>query len=406
MLLDKMSAKMVFEPCMELELKQAINIALGSQLYRQQALTGKDGLCSLIQQLGYIQIDTISVVERAHHHTIWSRMNTYNKADLDQLLEQDRAIYEYWGHAASYLPMQNYRYSLPRMQSFPDANSWERQFFDKYRHLMDEVLQRIKQEGALGSKDFGDDRVDKPLTGWGSEKPAKLALDLLFWKGELMISQRKGFQRIYDLRERILPDWVDTSTPCQEELFRHYILSSLSAMGIGTISDIQNHYLNRGKEHFSRHLLPLLESGEVICVDVQGIAEQHYLLPEALEKYASQSKNLNQLYLLSPFDNVVIQRPRLKRLFGFDYTIECYVTPKKRVYGYWCLPLLYKNRFIGRLDCKADRKAKIMQINSLHLEPGVKPDPKLVSALQHAFNRFSEFCGCESISVETACKKQ
>ena len=383
-----------------MELKQAISIALGNQLYRQQELSGKAGLRTLIQQLGYLQIDTISVVERAHHHTIWSRMQDYNKQHLNALLEQDRAIYEYWGHAASYLPMEDYRYSLPRMQSFPDANTWEKQFFTKYHHLMDDVLLRIRQEGPLGARDFVDDRQVKPSAGWGSEKPAKLALELLFWKGELMISHRQGFQRFYDLRERILPPWVETNLPTPEELYRHYILRALEAMGIGSLNDIQSHFMVRGKELFSRNLRQLIENKDVLSTNIAGIKEEHYLLPKSLESLGSNKNGESQLFILSPFDNAVILRPRIKRLFGFDYTLECYLTPQKRVYGYWCLPLLFKNSFIGRLDCKADRKAKQMQINSLHFESGVKPDHQMASALQSSFNRFADFCGCASVEIK------
>jgi uncharacterized protein YcaQ len=384
---------------MKLELKQAQNIALSQQLYRQQQLFGKEGLRQLITQLGYVQIDTISVVERAHHHTVWSRISDYNKDHLDELQANDRAIFEYWGHAASYLPMEDYRFALPRMHSFPDANSWERQFFDKYRHLMDDVLKRISQEGPLGAKDFSDDRSEKPVSGWGSEKPAKLALDLLFWKGELMISRRQGFQRIYDLRERVLPPGLDTSFPSKEELFRYYILRSLNAMGIGSLIDIQSHFMVSGKAQFQPYLNNLLESGEVIENDIPGLKDKHYLLPHALECLNIPETVPEQLYLLSPFDNVVILRQRIKRLFNFDYTLECYVTPSKRKYGYWCLPILYKQQFIGRLDCKANRAQKQMEIVTLHLEPDVKPNADLKRALQHTFDSFSLFCGCKSTKV-------
>jgi hypothetical protein len=383
---------------MELDLKQALSIALHHQLYRQHKLSGKNGVRELIRQLGYVQIDTISVVERAHHHTIWSRIDSYDKSHLDLLLEQDRAIFEYWGHAASYLPMEDFRYALPRMQRFPDANSWERQFFDKYHHLMDEILHRIRQEGALGTRDFSDTRIDKPANGWGSEKPAKLALELLFWKGELMVSRRQNFQRIYDLRERILPDWVDTRMPTEAESYRHYILRSLSAMGIGTLSDIQQHFMKSNKPLFAVHLQNLLEAGEILKVEVKGDNEAMYLLPETL-KCLELPQAKARLYLLSPFDNLVIQRPRLKRLFGFDYTLECYVPPAKRVYGYWSLPMLYKDSFVGRLDCKADRKAKRLIVNTLHWEKGFKPNNAVQKALEHSLKAFAGFCGCESVEA-------
>ncbi len=319
----------------------------------------------------------------------------YHKTHLDELLAQDRAIFEYWGHAASYLPMEDFRYALPRMQRFPDANSWERQFFDKYHHLMDEILCRIRQEGALGTRDFTDTRMDKPANGWGSEKPAKLALELLFWKGELMVSHRQNFQRFYDLKERILPDWVDTSFPTEAESYRYLILRSLSAMGIGTLVDIQNHFMTRAKPLFEKYLATLVEAGEIIKVNVAGSQDEYFILPDSLHSLSTVKADA-KLYLLSPFDNLVIQRPRLKRLFGFDYTLECYVPPAKRVYGYWSLPMLYKDSFVGRVDCKADRKAKRLIINSIHWERGIKPSPPLQKALDKSLSAFAVFCGCDS----------
>lgn len=384
---------------MEIELHQAIDIALNQQLYKQQQLSGKEGLRQLVRQLGYVQIDTISVVERAHHHTIWSRMQEYQKSWLDELLEQDRAIFEYWGHAASYLPMEDYRYSLPRMQRFPDANSWEKQFFAQYHHLMEDILLRIKQEGPLGARDFVDERKDKPANGWGSGKPAKLALELLFWKGELMISKRKGFQRIYDLRERILPPGINTSLPKPEELYRHLILRSLNAMGIGSLSDIQSHFMVSGKHLFASFLLGMVESGEIQQVSIQGIKEAHYILPHALTSLEIKPKAPEQVFLLSPFDNLLILRPRLKRIFAFDYTLECYTPPAKRKYGYWCLPVLYKGKFIGRLDCKANRASGIMEIVTWHPEPGLKADARLKSSYQATFDKFAAFCGCQSVKL-------
>lgn len=384
---------------MELEIKQARKIALEHQLYRQHRLSGKDGLRSLITQLGYVQIDTISVVERAHHHTIWSRMNAYNKLHLDELLTDDRAIFEYWGHALSYLPIEDYRYSLPRMQRFPDAKSWEKQFWDKYQGLMADVLQRIKQEGPLSSTDFSDDRAQKPATGWGSEKPAKLALDLLFWKGELMISGRKGFKRVYDLRERVLPESIDVSMPSPKELYSHYVLRSLAAMGIGSFADIQAHFMVSDRKLLQETLDNLIEDKHVQPVSINGIADMHYILPQALDSLQNAETTPKQLYLLSPFDNSVILRPRLKRLFDFDYTLECYVTPAKRKYGYWCLPVLYGEQFIGRIDCKANRKTKQMEVVNLFWEPDYKTGAKLKQDFQQTFDRFAAFCGCKPVDV-------
>ncbi len=381
---------------MEIELSQAKAIALEQQLYRHHVYVGKDGVLQLIKQLGYVQIDTISVVERAHHHTIWTRLEDYQHAYLGELLENDRQIYEHWGHALSYLPIEDYRFSLPKMHSFPRAGTWESEFLQKYRKEMKAILQRISAEGALGSKDFVDTRKDKPANGWGSEKPAKLALDILFWQGELMISRRHGFQRLYDLRERILPSETDTRMPSKRELHHHYILRSLQAMGLGTLNDIKTHFLTSESAHFAAALPELVESKGICELKVRGDKDAYYTLPHTLEHF-SQRMHPHQMYLLSPFDNAVILRPRIKRLFGFDYTLECYTPPAKRQYGYWCLPMLYEGSFVGRIDCKAERKTKVLMVQALHWEKGIKLHDEMKEALLNGLYRFAIFCGCTSV---------
>ncbi len=384
---------------MELSREQALDLILHRQLFRQSTLSGKSGLRELIRQLGYVQIDTISVVERAHHHTIWSRLPGYDKAWLDELLAKDRAIFEFWSHAASYLPMEDYRFSLPRMRKFPDTTSWERQFFAKYRHLLRDVRKRIEAEGPLSARDFPDTRSTKTNYGWGEGKPEKIALELLLWKGELMVDRRDNFQRVYDLTERVLPSWADTTLPPEEELRRHVILRSLSALGIASQTDLRNYLVTAKNAAFNQHLREMTESGEIVETSIHGLPDAHYLLPESLSSLETPLRPASQAWLLSPFDNLVILRPRLKRLFGFDYTLECYVTPNKRVYGYWCLPILFQNRFIGRLDCKANRKSGVMEVNSLHWESARQPALPARKAVQKTFDRFSEFCGCAAVPL-------
>ena len=210
-----------------------------------------------------------------------------------------------------------------------------------------------------------------------------------------MVSRRQNFQRIYDLRGRVLPDWVDQNPPTEEELMRHYLLRSLAAMGIATLYDLRNYFMSRDIDKMGKYLDHLVASGEVIRAEVKMLSEVHYLLPDALDIpdwYAA-----GRMYLLSPFDNMVIIRRRVKRVFDFDYTIECYVPPKKRVYGYWCLPMLYGDRMVGRIDCKADRKAGTLLIQSLYWEKGIQPDGAMKLALDKELDRFARFCGCGSV---------
>lgn len=384
---------------MELSKAEALRLALDCQLHRQEKLSGKTGVLELIRQLGYVQIDTISVVERAHHHTIWSRIEKYDKNWLDELLERDRAIFEFWGHAASYLPMEDFRYSLPRMRRFPDTTSWEREFFERYKHLFDNVRARVTAEGPLGAKDFPDTPGQKASSGWGTGKPEKIALELLLWKGELMVHRRDRFQRVYDLTERVIPAWVDTSYPSESELLAHYILRALAALGIATLSDLQTYFMQPSKNHFSFRLQELLEDGKITKVSVAGQQDEYYCLPEYLSAPAIGNKTSKRAYLLSPFDNLTILRPRLSRLFGFEYSLECYVPPQKRKYGYWCLPILYGDKFVGRLDCKANRAAGQMEVKSLHWENVFRQTPQFKKSLQRTFDSFAAFCGCSGTTL-------
>jgi len=384
---------------MKISKQQAQELALDCQLYRQQALKGKAGVLDLIRQLSYVQIDTISVVERAHHHTIWSRIESYRKEWLDELLGVDRQVYEHWSHAASYLPMENYRYSLPRMERFPDTSSWERHFYDSHQKAMGYVLARINAEGPLGARDFENSGKQKSTNGWGTGKPEKIALELLLWKGELMVERRDNFQRIYNLRERILPDWIDTSFPSELEMNRHLILKALGAMGIATANDLRSHFMLKQNKAWTEVLDALVENKEIYTLQVENEKESSYILPGALDRLKDFTGHPHALSILSPFDNATILRGRLKRLFAFDYSLECYVPPRKRVYGYWCLPLLHDGQFVGRLDCKANRQSKQMEIISLHWEAGLADKSLPKKQMQEAFDRFAGFNGCTSVRI-------
>ncbi len=192
---------------------QACHLAIQCQLLHKPIIgTGTDSVYHVINHLGYVQIDTISVVERAHHHTLWSRCPDYTPHLLDVLLSQERRIFEYWGHLASYLPLSDYRFYMPYMARFPWKSAWTGNLWEKHKQVAKEVLARIVAEGPLSSKDFAAPEGEKRGTWW-DWKPAKTALELLLWKGDLMVTARQGFQKVYDLTERVLPPDTDTRLP-------------------------------------------------------------------------------------------------------------------------------------------------------------------------------------------------
>ncbi|HMS33730.1 MAG TPA: crosslink repair DNA glycosylase YcaQ family protein [Ignavibacteria bacterium] len=367
--------------------KEARAIIISSQkLSGQFGLKSKDRLLKIIESIGYVQIDTISVVERSHHHILWTRLPGYKKQMLDDLLETDKSIFEYWSHAAAYLPMKYYRYSLIRKNNYSRRNKdWEK----SNKKILKFVYDRISSEGPLQSKDFEDKKSKS--TGWWDWKPSKNALDFLFHKGELMIKARKGFQKVYDLTERVLPDNVDTSIPSESEFYEHLILSSVNSNGFASIREIT--YSRRfDRIKFAMTLNRMLEEKSIQRINISGLPDEYFTTGEILN--ISGKLKSKVVHILSPFDNLIIQRKRLKDIFDFDYTIECYVPEAKRIFGYFIMPVLYGDKFIARIDAKADRA------NDTFVIKNIFPEGKPVSrnALSGKLKSLSEFCGCNNIS--------
>lgn len=388
---------------MQISLAQARRIAINSQLLDSQAdlPKGKEGVLHVIEKLGYIQIDTISVIERAHHHTIWTRCPDYKPKYIDELQAKDKQIFEYWGHAASYLPMNDYRFYLHHMRAFYDPKGkWEKERLSKCKHLMESVLERIRSEGALGSKDFEAPPGEKKGTWWDWQ-PAKTALEMLFWRGDLMIKERKSFQRVYDLTGRILPEWVDTHLPNEEELGRFYVLKALAAHGIASTKDICDHIHAAHKKGIITALSRMSKSGEITAVQIDSLdKKEYYASPGILDNSPTVIKKEAPLHFLSPFDNLIILRDRVRDLFGFDYTLECYTPPAKRKYGYFSLPVLWGDKLIARMDAKAERKSKTLVVHNIIFEPGFKDFKRVLPAFKAKLRVFADFNRCKDILVE------
>jgi len=376
-----------------LSLSEARWVALQTQgLGRPWRLpAGKEGAAQVIERLGFVQIDTIAVIERAHHHTFWVRRPDYRPAMLETLLAEDRRVFEYWAApAAAYVPMCDYRWYLPRMLASRQSN-WRSNFEKKHPGLLRAVLQRIEQEGPLGTSDFEAPPGTK-RGKWWDWKPAKEALELLYNGGELMISSRPKFQRRYDLAERILPQHIDRRVPTLEEARAFAVRRYLTSHGIVAERDF------RVPAHRAV-LKELVAAGAVVTVQIEGVATPHYALPASLKAALRSGSTQRSLHILSPFDSMAGNRHRLRRLFNFDYTIECYVPGPKRKYGYFCLPIVWGDRFIGRLDSKAERAEKRYVVHQLYLEPDVVVDEALLTALRTRLQDFAAFNGCDHVEV-------
>lgn len=373
-----------------ISISEARKLFLHSQgLYGHDFGNKKSGVLNLIEHLGYVQIDTISVIERAHHHTIFTRVKDYQKKYLDELMDE-KLIFEYWSHAAAYLPMRDYRFSLPRKKLFADG----KQHWFKDKKPTQYVYDRIKAEGALQSKDFEEKKAN---AGWYEWKTTKQALEQLFMEGKLMVAGRKNFQKVYDLTERILPAGINTKMPTEKEMAEHLILSAIQVNGIVAQHEIS--YLRKGhKESVQKALRHMLKEGTISEIRLDCIKEAYYGLPELISSI-DKIKATKKVHILSPFDNAVIQRKRLQTLFDYDYTIECYVPAPKRVHGYFCLPILYGDRFVGRMDCKAERSKGEFIIQKLWLEKGFTPTDAFLKALSKSTDEFAEFNNCENMRL-------
>ncbi|MDN3680994.1 crosslink repair DNA glycosylase YcaQ family protein [Vibrio tapetis subsp. quintayensis] len=339
---------------------------------------------SAIEHLGYIQIDTISVVQRAHHHTLWNRNPRYQAKHLDTLLE-DKAIFEYWSHAAAYLPMRDYRFSLLRKHAVTQGH--QNHWYERNHGMMDAILKRIETEGPLMAKDFEGE--SQQSAGWGS-KPAKRALENLYMQGDLMIPKRVNFHKVYDLTERVIPDGIDTSMPTDDEYARHLITRYLTANGLGLVAEMV-YLLKNTKPMVLLTIQQMIADGDVIEIKVAGVS--YYALPGVL---ALLSKPLakSRLKILSPFDNLLIQRKRMQALFNFDYLIECYVPEAKRRFGYFCLPIMWDGTLVARMDCKAEKKTGTLQIFNLVVEDHITQLDEFVAALKLELTQFMTFNGC------------
>ena len=352
---------------------------------------GKNAVMRMIEQLGYVQIDTISVVERAHHHVIRTRIPNYRKKHLLDLQVRDRKVLEYWSHAAAFIPMDDYRFTIPMQENFRSGKDpWP----SVEQKVMTYVLDRIKSDGPLMSKDF--ERADNPKgDGWWEWKPAKLALQRLFFEGALVVSHRQGFQRVYDTPERVLPASIDTRIPSQEEYADFLIDRYLKAHGFGTAKMIS--YLRRGMGSTVVRRLRERAGEDLVPVVIKRLPKaEFYAHADVME--ISSKRIAKNVRVLSPFDNTVIQRERLAAIFDFEYQIECYVPRPKRVHGYFVLPLLYGDRFVGRMDCKADRKTGKFNIISLYLEK-IREVDSLLPKLAQAIQEFANWNNCPEIEV-------
>jgi uncharacterized protein YcaQ len=351
-----------------------------------------------IRRMGQLQIDTISVVNRSPYLVLYSRIGNFQTDWLEQLLASGK-IFEAWSHEACFLPIEDYPIAAAR---FDEEKPWKkryRAFIKEHRATADELIERIRATGPVRSSDF---ERDAPRSGgwWSERKHEKLVLEGLFADGTVMIVRRENFQRVYGLREMVLPDWEAHHAVSLEAADDFMVAKSVEALGITTNKWIADYYrmpVARAAEPLNR----LLDTGEVLetAIDGLGKAYVHQKNRSLALKAAKGRLEPRRTVLLSPFDPVVWHRQRASELFGFDYRIECYTPAEKRIYGYFTLPILHRGRLVGRLDPKAHRSAGYFEVKSLHLEPDFEPTDCFVSELAQTLTEFAAWHSTPEVRI-------
>ncbi len=331
---------------------------------------GKEGAYAALRRIGYAQIDTIFVVERAHHHILWSRVPDYRPEYLHVLQSEDKKVFEYWTHALAYIPVEDFRHFVRSMKYHEkNPSAW---FSEVTPAVRRRLLDRIEREGPLSMRQIEEEKKEKDHE-WASRKPSKRVLEHLFYSGRLAVSRREGMLKNYELLERHFAwrDRPEPSTLVEESAYR--IDRALNSQGVITLESAS--YLETSaRVRITQELEARIKRGELLPARVENFSKLAYVRPEDLGGTAGiptgseDAIDPERISILSPFDPLVIQRKRTSALFDFDYLIECYVPAPKRKFGYFSLPILEGNRFIARLDLKADRKNGKLLVQAWHWE--------------------------------------
>jgi uncharacterized protein len=344
---------------------EARRVALAAQGFAEPRRHDGRAIRRLFDRVGLIQIDSVNVLSRAHYLPGFARLGAYDRDALDRAAHYaPRRLFEYWGHEASLMPVELHPLLRWRMERAHDE-AWGgmRRVARERPELLTEVLEQVREHGPLAARDLGEQRP-RPSGPWWDWSESKKAIELLFWSGEVTSARRRNFERLYDLPERVLPKAVlDTPTPSEEDAQRELIRLAAIAMGVAAEPELRD-YFRLPVAGFRERLAELVEARELLAVEVEG-----WDRPAYLHRDARIPRRVEARALLGPFDNLLWERTRVERLFGFRFRLEIYVPKPKRVYGYYVLPFLLGDRIVARTDLKADRQAGLLRAQAVHLEP-------------------------------------
>ncbi|MCF5667541.1 winged helix-turn-helix domain-containing protein [Pseudomonas marginalis] len=380
-------------------LKQARRMALAAQGFsgrQAPALIKAVHLNRMIERLGVLQIDSVNAVVRSHYLPLFSRLGNYSPLILEQAAWSQgrrRSLFEYWGHEASLLPMALYplmRWRMARAKQGQGIYSQMARFGREQQATIQRVLQTVEEQGALGAGSLStrEERAG-PWWDWSDEKHA---LEWLFAAGLVTVAGRRGFERLYDLPERVIPGDILQTTVTEAEALRGLLLHSATALGVGTEKDLRDYFRLDPADSRNR-LAELVEDGQLQVCQVQGWKQPAYCLPEP-----KVPRKVPASALLSPFDSLVWERARTERLFDFRYRLEIYTPQDKRVYGYYVLPFLHNERIAARIDLRAERASGRLAVHAVHEEePGLDEEGML--ALAQNLRQMADWLGLEQVQL-------
>lgn len=383
-------------PSLRISNRDARNLWLAAHGLGPRATGGADTL-AVIQSLGFVQLDTIQVVARAHDHILWSRNPSYRTPVLERLLGRDRQVFEHFTHDASVLPMEflpMWQRQFRRMREKVARSSWYGGALDA--GLLAMVKDRIAEEGPLSTRAF-ETAPEGPRAMW-QRPPHKKALDYLWYAGELATCHRDGFTKVYDLAERVFrPDLLAAEIPDQDQI-DWLCRAALARIGFGTLGEIRKFWAATEPQEVTAWAAR--DAGALRPVEVEatdGSWNKVWACPDIETRLDGLSDPGSRLRILNPFDPAIRDRTRLRRLFGFDYTVEMFVPAAQRQWGYYVYPLLEGNRFVGRIEAKAERgSGRLLILRHWH-EPGIAPTRRRAEKLDAELARFARLAGLEQV---------
>ena len=369
----------------------------------------KEALPGIIKRIGFVQIDSIKTVERAHHHILFSRCNSYDHAWLDYHLEEKRSLFENWTHDASIIPMEFFPYWSHRFLRTRDklvgSRWWKNRMGNDPDEICRRVLNHIEQTGAAKSRDLRWNRDDefpdksKKSSSWWGWNPSKAALVFLWRTGKLAVAKREGFQKVYDLTERVIPDMYRNLKYSEQEYIDWNCTTAIENIGFGSHSEIANYWEGVTPQE-AKTWCEKFPNNYIMKIEIEmkdGEKVLSWAHPDIFAWLQMVPDPPNIVRFLSPFDPLIRDRKRTQRLFGFDFKIEIYVPQSKRVYGYYVYPMLERDRFIGRIEMKSDKKSHSLIVCGFWLESGVKLTKMRQKMIESELHRWRTLLGLRQI---------